>query len=243
MLRLLRIVGIVVFALLLALSANNLEKMHKNGELLERYNSDRKANITLVTLSVIVVGILGYFELTRHRRLQERRGYGSAHRTGKEPVDSGEAKDAADIYAAPKTIDDWQGRKARSPRSRHQQSADVAVSWMKLLRICCVVLPVLYIGMLFIILSKGQSELLVAVFAGMAAFSTIVLFGIIAKRIWGLTLGYLLAVFNLLIFPYGTAAGLFLLVGLVGATPLFALKDHQRRRYSREKSKRQATAF
>ncbi len=45
--------------------------------------------------------------------------------------------------------------------------------------------------------------------------------GILKRKIWGLSLGYALAVVNLVVFPVGTLAGLLLLVALVGASPAF----------------------
>ena len=76
MLRIIRVIGIVIFALLIGLSANALTEMYESGQLLEKYNSARKSNITLLGISVLALAILGYFELTRGRRLAARRGYG-----------------------------------------------------------------------------------------------------------------------------------------------------------------------
>ena len=59
MLRVLRILGIVVFAVIVGISANNLWDMHQTGELTERYNSARKANVTMLVFSIMAVVGLG----------------------------------------------------------------------------------------------------------------------------------------------------------------------------------------
>ncbi len=75
MLRMLRILGIVVFASMIGFSANSLRKMHESGELLDKYNSQRKADITLLGVSFLAISALGYFEVSRVRRLGQWHGF------------------------------------------------------------------------------------------------------------------------------------------------------------------------
>ena len=242
MLRTLRIIGIVVFALLVGISANSLREMQETGTLLEKYNSSRKANITLLGFSFLSVGILGYFELSRIRRLTERRGYGGSAYSATEEKEV-DGLDSASIYAAPATIDGWQGRRTRGSKSRHKEPMEMVSVWMGMLRVCCVLLPVLYVGLLLLSLMKIDSEntaawLLPTLFSALTVFSLITAFGLFAKKGWGMTLGYLLAICNLLVFPFGTTIGLFLLMGLVGSSSLFIIPSSERRRQARRKAAR-----
>jgi hypothetical protein len=239
MLRMLRVIGIVVFAMLVGISAKALWKMHETGELLDRYNSARKANVTMLAFSIIALGTLGYFELTYARRLRDRKGYGGRRYQGEEAEGkllSGH--ETANIYSAPATLDAWKGRRTRTSKSRHKQQLEMTGLWMGLLRICSVVMPMAYLGLMAMQLLNPVEDaaiawVLPAVFAGMALLSIIVAIGIFGKKTWGMSLGYLLAICNLMVFPYGTGIGLFMLVGLVGASAEFAVPAREKRRAKR----------
>lgn len=245
MLRVLRIIGIVVFAALVAFSAHQLQKLYTSGTLFEQYNSARKANVTLLGVSVSALGVLGFFELARERNhFSTRRGYGGVPvRRQKTPVET--VGVTSSIYAAPETIDAWQGRRTRPPKSRHKQAVDLSGVWMSLLRICCMVLSLSSAGLLVLQLATGfvgahESVWLTGFLAFMTIFSGVTVWGVVTKKVWGLTCGYLLAICNLLIFPFGTVAGLIMLLGLVGATPLFVQPARERRRAAREKGREKA---
>lgn len=249
MLRMLRITGIVIFAMLVGIAANNLWKMYENGNLTERYNSARKANITMMVFSVVAVGALGFFELSRIRRYSSRRGYGGARYTeDKEEQPKEEGLDSTSIYSAPPTIDAWQGRRTRSSKSRSKQKMEKSSIWMGLLRVCCVLMPLIYGGLLArnLLASSVTSELawvLPAVYGWMVLLSAITAIGLMAKKTWGITLGYVLAICNLMIFPLGTALGLFLIMGLVGASAEFAVPEREKRRAARRKAASRAQAL
>lgn len=240
MLRVLRVCGIVVFALFVGISANALRSMHESGELFERYCSRRKPNITLLLFSGISLGVLGCYELTRFRRMEQRRGYGGFHYQddADNVVDD---FDTTSIYAAPKKVDEWQGRRPRVSPPRRKPRAEAIGVWEQLLRVLCVAFPLVYMALLaflFLAGSAGGSEftLLISAFSFLTLFSTVVAVGVFCKQLWGLTCGYLLALFNLIIFPYGTVGGLFLLMGLVGASSAFADTALEKRRQLRRKT-------
>ncbi|MDF7825529.1 hypothetical protein P4B35_16000 [Pontiellaceae bacterium B12227] len=242
MLRVLRIVGIVVFAFLIGLSANSLMQMHETGELLEKYNSQRKADITLLVLSFVAVAALGYFEFARLNKRSRRRSYGKTRKT-EEQAEQTEGLDSTSIYSAPQTVDRWEGRRTRTSKSRNEVVKESGSIWLSLLKVLCAVLPVLYLGLTFLqLLNKHEDHLLAIVlptlFAGLFVLSVVTLTGVMLKKAWGLTLGYALAVCNLLIFPIGTAFGLFLIIGLVGSSPVFAGFALERRRAQHHKTRR-----
>ncbi len=117
MLRVIRIIGIVVFALLVGFSGNSLREMHENGELMERYNSGRKANITLLSVSVVGVVALSWFELVGARRRGKRPGYGVRHYR-EEKAETPSDQDVTSIYSAPKSVDEWKSRRSSRGRPR-----------------------------------------------------------------------------------------------------------------------------
>lgn len=224
MLRILRITGIIVFALFIVLSVNSLREMHESGQLYEPYNSARKSNITLLGVSILMLSGLGYLELLFGRRVASRRGYGGQVYDDKTKMQEG--KDASSIYSAPETIDAWQGRGIRNAKSRRKPPAEKGQVWMIILRVTALIFPFYYSGALAKMLMNPdvQNEtvwLLPALFLALTLFSLITVIGLLMKRKWGIKLGYALAVLSLMVFPIGTVLGLFLLVGLVGATPLF----------------------
>ena len=231
MLRALRIIGILVFALLVGVSAYRIQQLYNSGTLFEQYNSERRAKITLLAVSVIGLGILGFFEFTREKRLQMRKGFAPVGISG-EPVDDG--LDTANIYSAPETIDKWQGRRIRTPSLRHRESREVGSFWIGLLRIISFSTPVAYILLLVACLTGrmpavGNMPVLYGMGGFMLVLSLVSAAGIMKKKAWGRTVGYAIAIIHLLFFPVGTAAGLILLIGLVGAAPLFALSPSEQR--------------
>jgi hypothetical protein len=250
MLRFLRVAGIVVFALLVGIAANNLWNMHLDGNLTERYNSARKANITLVFFSLAAVGVLGYFELYRMRSIGRGRvPYGRRHRA---EADEGRAitdgTDTANIYSAPPTVDDWKGRRTRSSKSRQKQRMEQSGIWLWWLRICCVAVPLIYGSLLAkTLLAPADAQelpwLLPAALGAMVLFSAVTAIGLLARKAWGMALGYVVAICNLMVFPFGTVLGLFLIMGLAGSSAEFMVPDSKKRRAARRKASERAQAM
>lgn len=242
MLRVLRIVGVVVFAVLVAFSAHRLRQLYQEGKLFDPYSSERKANVTLLGTSMLALGALGYFELTRERRrMSGRRGYAPVLREQEEILP--DTAKTSSIYSAPKTMGAWEGRRSHSSRSRHKHRLDPTALWIGLLEICCVVLLVAYMGLLVFRLVVGVADSttfmwLTGALSVMTVLSAVTVAGVLLRKVWGLTFGYLLAICNLLLFPLGTAAGLVMLMGLVGATPLFILPARDRRREARNRAQK-----
>ena len=113
--------------------------------------------------------------------------------------------------------------------------------WMGLLRLCCVLMPVAYLVQLVLHLLRPAEDaavawVLPAVFASLMLLSMIVAIGVFAKKAWGMSSGYLLAICNLMVFPVGTAIGMFLLMGLVGSSVEFAIPAREKRRQARRKA-------
>jgi len=250
MLQLLRIIGIITFACLIGFSANSLWNMHEAGELLEKYNSAPKANLSLLLFSVVALSALGYFEMSRVRRLSRRRGYGAArhHEETEQKVDG---LDSTSIYAAPQIVDAWKvrrsqrsrsSRSSRSQRGRKRPHGEAGMIWLGFLQMICVVLPVIYLVLLSLNLMSGHEDAWVALllpvtFGILFLLSVVAAVGIFGRRVWGMVLGYALAVCSLLIFPYGTAVGLILIMTLVGSSAVFEVSAASgRRKKSRRKS-------
>ena len=247
MLRVLRILGVVVFVFLIGLSANSLREMHETGELLERYNSRRKADITLLVVSFIALGALSHFELARLNRTNRKRRYGDVRET-EEGIGKIEGLNSSSIYSAPQTIDRWEGRRTRTTKSKNKVIKEPGGFWLSLLKMICTILPLLYLGLtIFQLMSDHKDGLLAillpTVFCGLFVLSVITFIGVMFKKSWGLSLGYIMAVFNLFMFPIGTGIGLFLIIGLVGASPIFADLSMERRRAQRRKVKRAPTGI
>jgi len=228
MLRIWRIAGIVVFALLVGLAASSL----RGDEDAIRFQAD----IALLAVSLPAFAVLGIFELTRVRRLERRR---RKHRFGGHPSEEVLAEEfdpgSADIYAMPKTLEDWKGgRHSRSSGTRHRRGKKMKSVWMSALQVFCVAIPLVHMGLLLAHLpwdgTKGAGTWTMPfVFLALFLFSVAVAVGVFSMRLWGLVLGYLLVLGNLLLFPYGTAMGLLLLLCLVGSSPIFFAIAHDHR--------------
>lgn len=240
MLRILRIAGIVVFALLVGVSANSLFRQHANGELYEQYNSQRKASVTLLSISIFAVIALGAVEVVLLRKPSGRHGYGGRHyHEDDDPAQ--QTLDAANIYSSPKNADPWNGRRTRQAKKLHKPVIDGSERWMRVVRGYCSMLPLVYAGTCAFIYMRGEYGgmehwILPSLFSGLFLISILVAVGIFCKKTWGLSLGYFLAILNLLIFPYGTVVGLLLIIGLVGAAPFFADHEIRKRRKARSVS-------
>lgn len=235
MLRVLRIAGVVVFGLLIGLTAHSLRSMHESGELFDRYNSRRRADIALIGFSSVAVLALGYFELAHIRRLSSRRRYGEyrrhRHRETAENVES------SDIYSSSAPVDDWHGLKIRTSNSFQQAPPKTGAGfWVVYLRIISLVLPCLYTVLLVLNLRAPQDDPLLAVlmpsvFGVLLLLALITALGVFRKKTWGITVGYVLSVCNLVIFPYGTATGMFLILGLAGAAQTFVAASAEKHKH------------
>ncbi|MDF7799769.1 hypothetical protein P4C99_09850 [Pontiellaceae bacterium B1224] len=100
--------------------------------------------------------------------------------------------------------------------------------WMRCLQVLCAVYSVVYLVLLSLNLMQAYESswvaiLLSSVFVILFFLSIVTTVGICGRKTWDMMLGYVLVVYNLLIFPYGTAAGLILMMGLVGASPVFGV--------------------
>jgi hypothetical protein len=244
MLRTVRIIGVVVFSILVGLSANRLHRLYSAGELFEQYNSERKANVTLLVFSVGGLVALGYLEHLLKKRKQTRHGYVSM-----KVEEHSALKDAArtSIYSAPETIDEWEPRRTRSSRTRPRSEFEMIDLWMRIVRICCVIFPVIYLYLLveyFVHwVPRGLGNLWVSVLVLLLfSLSVITSIGFFRRKLWGIHCGYAIAVFHLLIFPIGTAVGLLMLVALAGVASEFSAEDRKRRRQARKEKGKNSQA-
>ncbi len=237
MLRMLRIIGIVMFALLVGYAANSLYTMYGDGRLFEQYNSQRKASTTILAVSLIALGTLGSVEVRRLSRSTKQR-YGQRRYT--EQSDAGsENVSSSNIYAAAPAVDEWQDRRVSRSKSRSYRRPlpPMHEIWMKVLRILSFSIPVLY-GVVFSLLYTKSivhlpNEWIYPVICCSYVLTAVVAaVGIFKKKTWGLSVGYLLAILNLVIFPVGTAVGLLLLVCLVGASDAFVKVPRPRKKMS-----------
>ena len=114
---------------------------------------------------------------------------------------------------------------------------------MGMLRILTMIFPVIYtytfVNYFVYWIPTGAGTLMLSIlFPVLLLISVMAFLGIRLKRIWGMNFGYAIAIFHLLIFPVGTAAGLIMLVGLVGASIEFETPSKVRRRKARRRAKR-----
>ena len=230
--RVLRIAGIIAFALIIGYAANSLYTMYEAGSLFEGYNSQRADKIALLAISFLSMGVLGYIEVRGVRKEPEDYGFGGTHYR-EDPGEVIEGKLAC-IYTAPKTVDPWQGR--REIESRNYNPSKVAYEhWLDVVRVFCAILPFAYMVVCTSIWMSGNPHgqeywVLPTLFSSLSLLSLIVAIGVFCMKKWGHSLGYLLAIINLVIFPYGTVIGLLLLIGLVGAAPAFSSHNVKFRR-------------
>ena len=228
MLRIWRIVGIVVFALLVGLAVSSL----RGG--VDSLLFDADFSVFVISFPLLV--ILSLFEVIHIRRLVRRH---RKYRFGGHSLDEGTeavASGPTDIYAMPETRQSW-GRRRRSHSSgtHHKKRKKKKSIWISLLQIFCVILPLFYLGLLLVYLPwNGVKTIgdwtMPFVFLALFLFSIVVAIGVFSVRFWGLVLGYLLVLSNLLFFPYGLILGLLLLLCLVGSSPTFfeVTRDHRR---------------
>jgi hypothetical protein len=222
--RVLRVAGIIAFAVIIGYAAYSLYAMYEAGSLFDSYNSQRTDKIVLLVISVLSMGVLGYIEVMRLRNEPEYQGFGGRHyREDRREVLGNET---ASIYAAPKTIDPWQGRREMAERPVIP-SKEVYEHWLDVVRVFCAILPFVYMAVSVSIWMTGYPHgqeywVLPALFSSLTLISLLVAVGVFRMKKWGLSLGYLLAILNLVIFPYGTVIGMLLLIGFAGAAPAFA---------------------
>lgn len=221
--RVIRIIGIIAFALIIGYAAYSLFSMYESGSLFETYNNQRADKIALLVISFLSMGVLGYIEVMGSRNEPKHRGFGGRHYR-EERGEVIEGKQAASIYTAPRTVDPWRGREVESrPISPSKESYEY---WLDVVRVFCAVLPLAYMLVSTYVWMSGSPRgqefwVVPTLFSTLTLLSLVVAIGIFRMKKWGLSLGYLLAIFNLIIFPYGTVVGLLLLIGLVGASPAF----------------------
>jgi hypothetical protein len=240
MVRLLYISGMVFFAVLIGDTSHRLHEQYKAGTLFDQYNSERKAAITLLSVSSFGLAALCLVELIRVRRRIEEHGFGPVEKAEEEP--EVERTESTSIYAAPSSVDAWQGPQRRvvlskSTRRKSYLSLEINALWMSVLRIYCGVLPVVYtyilLNYLFVWLPSGAGNLVLSVlFPLLFLGSVLTSVGILRKKTWGIKFGYASAIFHLLIFPVGTAAGFVMLIALMGASSEFAPARRRVRRTS-----------
>jgi len=245
--RLLCITGILFFAVLIGDTASRLQGLYKEGTLFEQYNSQRRADITLFTVSVCGLIALGYIEFIRPRRRVERPGFVSIPKGQDEPAGM-DGSASSSIYSAPESIDEWQGPLPGMSKLRNRPKWQISGLWMGVLRVCCGVLPVVYLytflDYVFIWLPTGAGHLgLSILFPVLLLGAVLTSVGILRKKKWGMNVGYAMAIFHLLVFPLGTAAGFVMLIGLVGATSEFATPPRRRRTRKTKRSRPQSAVL
>ena len=231
--RVLRIAGIIALALIIGYAVNSLYTMYASGSLFESYNSQRADKIALLVISFLSMGVLGYIEVMGLRNQPESNGFGGRHyREDRGEVIKG--KEVTSIYTAPKTVDPWQGRYEIDSKGLNS-SKESYEYWMDMVRVFCAILPFAYMVVSLSIWMSGNPHgqeywVLPTLFSTLALLSLVVAVGVFRMKKWGQSLGYLLSICNLIIFPYGTVVGLLLLIGLVGASPAFVSHNSKHRR-------------
>lgn len=232
--RLLVITGMLFFAVLIVDTASRLQDQFEAGTLFDRYNSQRKADITLFTVSICGLATLGFLEFVRPKWMAKREA-ASPLPLSRQPVAKATHHTTAptNIYEAPKAMDEWEERQPQLSVAHRRLSVDMTGVWMAFLRIYCGVLPVVYLytflNYVFLWLPSGAGNIFLSfIFPMLLLISVMASVGILKKRAWGAKFGYAIAIFHLLIFPFGTAAGFVMLIALVSTISEFS--DPKRKR-------------
>jgi hypothetical protein len=235
----------VFFAILIGDSAHRLNDLYEAGILFAPYSSESKAAATLLAVSCFGLATLCFLEMLRIKRhFRPRAGVSFGGDIQKKPTSTELA--STNIYSAPQTVDEWEERLPRIgfPKARRQPWFEIAGLWMSLLRIYCGVLPVVYtytlLNYLFLWIPSGADTLVLSVlFPLLLLGSLLTAAGILRRKSWGVKFGYAVAVFHLLLFPLGTAAGFVMLIALLGSTSEFEVVRRRRvNRRIRRKVKR-----
>lgn len=228
MMRMLRVIGIIVFAIMLSISARSLWKMQAVGNLFDSYNSSRKASVTLCAVSLLALAALVSFETRRLGKSTGIRRFGEKRYT--DELEESKVANASSIYASPKSVDEWQGRKvvaSRSRNGRNKAARNLPGTCRCVLRISCLILPLAYVALFSLLYAHEAAGpslgawIYVLPCACLVLVAAITEVGVCMNKRWGLSMGYLLSILNLVIFPLGTAIGLLLLITLVMASPAF----------------------
>jgi hypothetical protein len=237
----LRVAAIILFALMLGFSAHSLRKMQEAGQLFDRYNSQRKASITLFGTSIIALLGLSAFEIRRMRKPRGARRYGEIRYTDQQELPD-EVSKCSCIYASRTSSDDWPARRVGSSRSRSiQPRRSPPETWMAVLRIICLVIPCINI-VLFSLLylnsrgHPGDAWILPALCSVFVLLGIATAIGVFNRQGWGMSVGYLTAIINLVLFPIGTVMGLLLFIGLVGSSEIFSDASRKSAKRLRDRS-------
>ena len=236
MLRRFRISAILLFAVLIGIAVGRLQEQYRDGILWDQYNSQRKSDVTLLVVSIMSVASLAVFEKSHSKRHLKQRRFGVLTVDEESPAEN---LGSNSIYSAPEVLDQWQGRRVSAkPKPRH--NFRISGFWLGLLRIYCVVLPLVYLYTMldYLIrwLPSGGGHLVWTIFFPVfLSLSVLTSVGFFRKKLWVMKCGYPVAIFHLLLFPIGTIAGLLLLAGLVGASPEFTRSARKHRREMRKR--------
>ena len=236
--RLLYISGMVFFAVLIGDTAHRLNELYNAGTLFDQYNSERRAAITLLAASGCGLATLCFIEVMRLRRRYEQRNVISMETEQEPPLADDDPDSSTSIYAAPKAVDEWQERQQRVITKPHRRAnLKIGTLWMRVLRIYCGVLPVIYsytlLNYLFLWLPRGAGNLVFSIlFPLLFLGSVLTSVGILHKKPWGIKVGYVMAIFHLLIFPVGTTTGFVMLIALICVASEFTVPQQKFRRRS-----------
>lgn len=238
MVRLLYISGMIFFAVLIGDAAHRLQGMYESGTLFEEYNSERRSTITLLAASSFGLAALCVIEVVRLKRGSRRFPVFTAVNKGQQAPTASESKSRS-IYTAPEAVDEWMDRRNHIRKPSRRQRMEIIGLWMGILRVYCGILPVVYtytlVNYLFFWLPAGAGNLVLSIlFPVLMLGSILTAVGILRRKTWGIKFGYAMAIFHLLIFPVGTAAGFVMLIGLMGATAEFAPSRRKRLRNARK---------
>ncbi len=202
MLRILRIVGTICFALTLGFAANSVHLMHDEQGALSEPNPVPWAGIILGAVCIAGLVILGSFEL--RRLIRASRKHRQSHRSRSMKKDPNAEPEMAQIWMMVLRV----------------FSVALPFAYAGIFAVVDT-RPFLQTLGIWVFASIC---LLLAVLAILFAVSVFI------EGTWGWVTGYLLAIMNLIVFPVGTGVGLVLLLLLFGASPAMvpAARGHSR---------------
>jgi len=174
-----------------------------------------------VSVLATLLSVLFYFELSAQRAYRAMRRRRVSLEKQRNTVSSG---NTTSIYALPPTKEEWDVvRKYRSSRKRHghkhHHHSATSKGWGIYINIIAIFWVMTYVlmaaGYTAVTFYRGGEPIIAFLLWIMMLFVSAAAAGILQRRQWGQSLGFVLCVLHLIVFPVGSIFGLLMSLGLI----------------------------